>query len=87
MQHILSLIRELRNGEVIDIHHVSMRTVVCLEAARQLELMMRDTELLNFMETQARQEGFVGANHSVREHLEKAMKDYYAKSKDDFKSP
>lgn len=80
MQYVLSLIAALRNGEVININNVSIPVHIAHQAAAQLELMMEDTKLINFMETQAKLEGYVAKDMSVREHLRQTMKENNAKS-------
>ena len=80
MQYVLSLINALRNGEVININNVSIPVHIAHQAAAQLELMMEDTKLINFMEKQAKLEGYVSKDVSVREHLRQTMKENNAKS-------
>lgn len=86
MQYVLSLIAALRNGEVININNVSIPVHIAHQAAAQLELMMEDTKLINFMETQAKLEGYVAKDMSVREHLRQTMKENNAKSTENVNS-
>ena len=86
MQYVLSLINALRNGEVININNVSIPVHIAHQAAAQLELMMEDTKLINFMETQAKLEGYVAKDMSVRKHLRHTMKENNAKSTENVNS-
>jgi hypothetical protein len=86
MQYVLSLINALRQAQSINVDQVAIPTHIAQQAAAQLELMIGDTILLNFMETQAKLEGYVGKDMSVREHLRQTMKENNAKSTKDANS-
>lgn len=80
MQYVLSLINALRQAKPVNVDQVAIPTNIAQQVAAQLELMMEDTKLINFMEKQAKLEGYVSKDMSVREHLRQTMKENNAKS-------
>ena len=80
MQYVLSLINALRQAQSINVDQVAIPTSIAQQAAAQLELMMEDTKLINFMEKHAKLEGYVSKDMSVREHLRQTMKENNAKN-------
>lgn len=86
MQYVLSLINALRQAKPVNADQVAIPTNIAQQAAAQLELMMEDTKLINFMEKQAKLEGYVSKDMSVREHLRQTMKENNAKSTENVNS-
>lgn len=80
MQYVLSLINALRQAQSVNVDQVAIPIHIVVQAAAQLELMMEDTKLINFMETQAKLEGYVAKDMSVREYLRQTMKENNAKN-------